>query len=85
MQVLFPYQHESKPLNHVTLLPAVWQFPASFMLHFFPPKNNMTGNTNGLISRCTTPPASLTINAMLLMNYPLSEPLAEVGLARNGH
>lgn len=45
----------------------------------------MTGNTNGLISRCTTPPASLTINAMLLTNYPLNEPLAEVGLVQNSH
>lgn len=45
----------------------------------------MTCNTNGLISRCTTPPATLTINVMLLTNYPLNELLAEVGQAQNGH
>ncbi len=48
-------------------------------------KSDMTGNTNGLISRCATPPASFTINAMPLTNYPLNELLAEVGLAQNGH
>lgn len=48
-------------------------------------KSSMTGNTNGLISSSSTPPASLTINAMLLIKYPLSELRAQVGLAWNSN
>lgn len=77
---------EREPLNSVSLLPAVQSFAASFLFFFFFSKSSMTANTNGLISRCTTPPASLTINAMVLINYlSMSSFLAEKGLVQKGY